>query len=41
VEGCCEHGNEPLRSKRGEEFLDYLKDYAASHERLWSIELVS
>jgi hypothetical protein len=24
VAGCCEHGNEPLGSVKGGEFLDYL-----------------
>jgi hypothetical protein len=27
VEGCCEHGNEPVGSIKGGEFLDYLRDY--------------
>jgi len=25
--GCCEHGNEPLASIKGEEFVDELSDY--------------
>lgn len=24
VKGCCEHGDEPARPIKGEEFLDYL-----------------
>jgi hypothetical protein len=27
VAGCCEHGNEPPGSIKGEEFLDQLSDY--------------
>jgi hypothetical protein len=27
VAGGCEHGNEPLGSLKGEEFLDYLNDH--------------
>jgi hypothetical protein len=27
VAGSCEHGNEPLHSKKGGKFLDWLSDY--------------
>jgi hypothetical protein len=26
VAGCCEHGNEPLGSIKGERFLEYMSD---------------
>jgi hypothetical protein len=38
--GCCEHGNEPLRSIQGEEFHDQLSLLSASQEGLCSRELI-
>jgi hypothetical protein len=32
VVGCCEHGNEPSGSKKGEEFLEHLNDYQITKE---------
>jgi hypothetical protein len=40
VAGCCEYGNEPSGSIKGEEFLNKLSDLT-SREGLCSVELVS
>jgi hypothetical protein len=35
VAGCCEHGNEPSGSIKGEEFLDYLSDFVSKEGLLF------
>jgi hypothetical protein len=37
--GSCEHGNEPVSSIKGWEFLEYLSVLSASQEGLCSMEL--
>jgi hypothetical protein len=43
VAGCCEHGNEPWGSVKGEKFLDLLNDFQLLKEgsASWSYLILS